>query len=74
MALQYCLVLEYFTHHQYPPWIHHWMLTDALPILHERMQTCTVKTLVRLSQLQQSHQGMLYTKEVFFAKEKLLQA
>ena len=39
--------------------------------------TCTVKTIVRLSQLQQCHQGMLYTKEVFFAnvtKEKLLQA
>ena len=59
MALQYCLVLEYLTHLEYPPWIHHWMLTGTLPILHESMQHIyTAKTLellkhiFRLSQLQ----------------------
>jgi len=37
--------IEYFTHREYPPWIHHWMLTDASPILHGSMQTYTAKTL-----------------------------
>ena len=46
LALQYCLVLEDFTHQEYTPWIHHWMLTDALLILHESMQTyCMVSLL-----------------------------